>query len=412
MPIAFYGLVLAITGFRFYAPMTKESRIDQQPPNESLLLDIWQRQSYDPKDKYFAVLSFLRLAKTAQPGLPSVPGQSSNFSKLDYSSTTIDTIYFQLFHGLLDHGTSLTILLFAGLHHTSRFTDCLDTPSWLVDWRHTTPFWLLTRYRYGYRVDRHDDSTDDMTLWRRVRKVMPIKSLPPETRKKPIPGATPGSQSSWAFDGHSTHGALVVRGSVIGTIHFSSGPWPAVTDKSSILEIGRSLNVLTREFNVINELPGLRPLNPDLHLDHLAALAGQPFNLVYADLYTRWMRKGASPDTMAREIRTARRARRPSSSWSYHKKLTGALRKEHVGIARYRGTLGTDAGKYFFGTVPEITREGDLIALVAGVSLPLILRPVGSEGFKLVGPATFDHIMYGMAWKQVDQENMGTLRLV
>ena len=54
------------------------------------------------------------------------------------------------------------------------------------------------------------------------------------------------------------------------------------------------------------------------------------------------------------------------------------------------------------GTASRLVEEGDMVVLVAGVSVPLLLRPTGQdEGeFKVVGPAYVQGVMYGERWEE------------
>lgn len=49
----------------------------------------------------------------------------------------------------------------------------------------------------------------------------------------------------------------------------------------------------------------------------------------------------------------------------------------------------------YVGIGPEALSTGDIIALFFGADLPFVLRPVGQDTFRLVGPAYVDGIMYG-----------------
>lgn len=62
------------------------------------------------------------------------------------------------------------------------------------------------------------------------------------------------------------------------------------------------------------------------------------------------------------------------------------------------------AGKHSeAGIAPDDTMPGDVIALLSGVSLPMVLRPVNG-GFEIVGPAFFRNVMSGDLWTAVNMQ--------
>ena len=54
--------------------------------------------------------------------------------------------------------------------------------------------------------------------------------------------------------------------------------------------------------------------------------------------------------------------------------------------------------KGYLGTGPDMIRDGDRIACLAGVCMPLVVRSVKEGGFRLVTHAYVHGIMYGEAW--------------
>ncbi|KAM5364989.1 hypothetical protein ACJZ2D_011249 [Fusarium nematophilum] len=63
------------------------------------------------------------------------------------------------------------------------------------------------------------------------------------------------------------------------------------------------------------------------------------------------------------------------------------------------------------GNCPAEWRTEDLIALVCGVSVPLVLRPDG-ECYMLVGPAEVDGLMKGEVWEGIREEGLRDIVLV
>ena len=54
--------------------------------------------------------------------------------------------------------------------------------------------------------------------------------------------------------------------------------------------------------------------------------------------------------------------------------------------------------KGYLGTGPELIRDGDRIAVIAVVCMPLVVRPVKEGGFRLVTHTYAHGIMLGEAW--------------
>ena len=54
------------------------------------------------------------------------------------------------------------------------------------------------------------------------------------------------------------------------------------------------------------------------------------------------------------------------------------------------------------------SRKGDVVALIAGLSLPMIMRKNDSEDgkFDVVGPAYFGDLMNGRLWDRVSKDGL------
>lgn len=70
------------------------------------------------------------------------------------------------------------------------------------------------------------------------------------------------------------------------------------------------------------------------------------------------------------------------------------------------GFLGTAPDK-----IPEPIQSEDCIAVVAGLAMPVVLRPDGNGVFRLVSHCYLHGIMYGEAWERVG-DNLGEIVLV
>ncbi|KAI4264995.1 MAG: hypothetical protein L6R38_009723 [Xanthoria sp. 2 TBL-2021] len=54
----------------------------------------------------------------------------------------------------------------------------------------------------------------------------------------------------------------------------------------------------------------------------------------------------------------------------------------------------------YFGTGPDLIQDGDRIAVIAGLCMPLVVRPMENGRFRLVTHAYVHGIMYGEAWPE------------
>ncbi|KAK5656668.1 hypothetical protein OQA88_4648 [Cercophora sp. LCS_1] len=85
-------------------------------------------------------------------------------------------------------------------------------------------------------------------------------------------------------------------------------------------------------------------------------------------------------------------AKRPG--WRYHSNAI-PFSSNKIFFRTAGGFLGTAPDK-----IPEPIRSDDQIAVVAGLALPVILRPDGA-GFRLVSHCYLHGVMYGEAWERV-----------
>lgn len=70
------------------------------------------------------------------------------------------------------------------------------------------------------------------------------------------------------------------------------------------------------------------------------------------------------------------------------------------------------SGRYDgFGIANLRVKEGDVVTLISGVSMPMILRPRG-EHFEVVGPALLGGLMNGQLWTSEIQESLEDMVLI
>lgn len=87
------------------------------------------------------------------------------------------------------------------------------------------------------------------------------------------------------------------------------------------------------------------------------------------------------------------------------------LRKEGLSAVRCEAnrSLGSPGGLAFAGAA---ARTGDAVALVSGVSFPLVLRECGPGRFRLVGPVFLPGVMNGELKDKVGSISLGEITLV
>lgn len=68
--------------------------------------------------------------------------------------------------------------------------------------------------------------------------------------------------------------------------------------------------------------------------------------------------------------------------------------------------ITTDKG--YIGMVPELTRHGDIVAVMFGCRLPVVLRPKGKH-FLFIGECYVHGLMYG---ESMDDLKRGLYRIV
>ena len=83
---------------------------------------------------------------------------------------------------------------------------------------------------------------------------------------------------------------------------------------------------------------------------------------------------------------------------------TQAIEKESTaGDITTRRMIRTAAG--LLGPVPRETRDGDKIVLIAGATIPFVLRPKGIR-WRLVGDSYVHGVMFGEAWNEAKLETL------
>ncbi|KAH7303411.1 heterokaryon incompatibility protein-domain-containing protein [Stachybotrys elegans] len=302
----------------------------------------------DPHDRVYALLGFLRLGEE----LPFQP---------DYDSTVAEA-YRMLAAASLKQGLIVKLLAFAGLQEPGDGGGSDDyIPSWCPTHRTTksTSKYLRMQMTWdssGPRV-QHQAGSDELRIWGKI-------------------------------DGEAVENAgLVVDGSRYGASVLDIINW--------ILELSISSpgcgNKSTSEF-ALDTLARLMSFDSSLSFPFVSLEAFKDWHN-FVNVYQSSSRcfsfaSGEQPTQQsARQVTEA-----ASKVGDYGTFFQDAIHDHRLCL--------TTAGR--FGVFPRLSRIGDVIAVISGLSLPLVLRPVAGEGgqYMLVGAAfvlDFPKLPYNLA---------------
>ncbi|KAK8849079.1 heterokaryon incompatibility protein-domain-containing protein [Apiospora arundinis] len=270
----------------------------------------------------------------------------------DYSHTTLDILYRLLFKQVVRYTGSLDILLFT----PSRM---LRAPTWVVDWRSVSTCWFMLLRGFS--------------------------------------GATPGSKAQCKFAGAKT---LLVRAQIVSRIVYSTITAPSDTPHSS----------------------------GDAAAVFMHAMAGFDYKDVARSLlshqqYIRWRTvQFMGPRIRLWQFLTSKTHKQYESKWgvpvgimkyyfwgSRFNDIFEILAWNRMSLVRCSSEMLSD-----FGYASDKTNDGDLVALISGVTLPMILREKNQRPghYEVVGPAFFGSVMEGEVWQRIDKDNLDELVLI
>lgn len=436
--IYLYYWLLNTTGVRTARRLGLSPNFDAK--SHSIVQELRTRKVTNPKDMYFGTLGILSDDSFATEG-----------SLLD--------LYRRLSASLVCRTDSLDILLFAnaGADNTSS--------SWAIDWgletRHIwekalewIPTWEpnpascgqldsdLMHSESWMRLQRfYKNSALNKWFWVRwFQRLFWVVDLSTHSRLRRYRGATPGLRPFWDFRNQGQH--LCVHGLVVNEIfcHFTPE-----TTRSSTTEPRPALEVLTA---------AREPTNID-HIDlfdlsDTRGTSGAAARQSEVCMFTSLAHDALSDMTKAERMKAVDRlnklidvlTRSQDSArllWVWWRKLLlstinnqrpdwvedllardsslnarlddfmESLAAEGLNVVRCRRTELCTGGIAFAGAA---VHEGDSVALVSGVSYPLVLRPCGEQHFKLVGPIFLPEAMDGELVELLTPESVGEIILV
>lgn len=289
-------------------------------------------------------------------------------------SESLARTYERLFHDVLDFTGSLDLLLFTS---GSRFD---HAASWVIDWRLASLRWMKCQYwaKCGWWVATPD--------W-------------PRSNIYQYAGATLASKSSWKF---KRDGNLVVRGKTIATLSWCSSDIEKITsprERSTYDEIQQ--NVTTFEF----AFAGLTPPTQRKIARDLSRLVEVFSDILEGPAWSSWCRIICEGINTLTRLTTHRQKWPPLfRAWNFHVKLSNILAEERMILAR------CDVAFFPLGLAPIDAKVEDLVALISGVSMPVLLRPC-SGGYKYIGPIFLPGTMDGEMWKEACDNGLKDLVL-
>lgn len=395
--------------------------------SHSIIQELRTRKATDPKDIYFGTLGILNDNSFVAEG-------------------SVLALYKRLCASLVRRTGNLDILLYANADTEKRF------PSWVIDWRLGTPHiwekalvWIPTNQR-PYQLQwillqdlvstqsefwiRLANATRNNVLYQWLSACSLMRSDLDTGKYGGIDvkimryrGATPDLKPFWELRNQAEH--LCVRGLVLTEICSCL----ALTSTSSTAEAQPVLRDLTaaREATHVDHI-GL------VEVPHAMSTSEAATRHSEVCMFTSFVHSALSITTEDERAKTADRCNklidvitnnRDSAArlWMWWRRLLlstannqgpagwvedllaedsslkkrlgdfmGSLGEEGLSVVRCHPTE-LHTGSLAFSA--RAAQEGDFVALVSGVSYPLVLRPCGEEQFKLIGPIFLPTVMDG-----------------
>ncbi|OTA52522.1 hypothetical protein K449DRAFT_391379 [Hypoxylon sp. EC38] len=345
-------------------------KIYPQTHPESLMIQIQSRQASEAADKYFAIYSLIDFMGGEQ--------------MKDYSTTRLDIIYRLLVDDLILYTQSLDFLLFTPARMGNH------APTWVIDWRSARATWFQARFYLRYTNARR------WAFWERIVWQGKVTILR-------YPGATPDSPVRWDI---RFGRQLKVQGRIVSRISWSSGAFEEIGDSPTDELLLRSIQLF------LDAATGYSLVEAILQPYEMST-SQQSFRI---GLHWCWLvgqGTGRGLAWVVQELRKQSRNRLLSklgiggkSPLDLHLLLTNYLAREKIALVHCSSDILSDVG-----CAPNTVVEGDLVALISGVSFPMVLREKQGE-YEVVGPAFFHSVMFGTLWDQLDTDNLDEMVLV
>ncbi|VUC31508.1 unnamed protein product [Clonostachys rosea] len=392
----FYVLATSLTVFGVGFWMNRRSKkkalrqLFPLSPAESFIMEVVDRKSTFKSDKYFGILC---LTKHPQDVPPPVP-----------INATIDRVYTALFKHLLACTRSLDLLLFTGEEARVQ-----GTPSWVVNWSSCRSDWMEALFYF----ERERTSRGEIKKLGKVTN--PGYGGTPRLSR--YHGATPQSVARWTMLGdtelaqsHDTQppeeqAVLIVEGAIVSRVRFVSKLMPEAqinaADYEFCLRFTQDLLDATRYSDLEATTFGLKRICLKLFKRTNMGLV-----VPWSKAITRGAANGAAWTVERLKGLFLRGGWYPVFHYRHIWKLAESLAK---GLAEKRMPLVACQGDLLtaFGVAANGVREGDAVALVSGVSLPVILREVPGQGrYQVIGPTFIPATLAGSVWEKLNADSL------
>lgn len=408
-----------------------------------IVQELRTRKATDSKDMYYGVAGILN----------------------DESPTTKGSLcdhYRALCINLIQQTESLDMLLIANSHSEDSF------PSWVIDWKSATPqIWDKALFYFSARKSRQhvDNGRSSISrpskYWTHLFDFYFEGRLPSMRHARQClfhdqaefgflhiyEGATTNSKPSWEFCNHGQD--LHIRGLLL--THISSHNMPPYTgiSASSLRSAAQAL-ASTRNQDISISETGRRRASTNDHLIEITGSQATGRILDELRMLTAFARSAFSGMTESkrmviekgfeslREVIPGEVERKFGMAKWWHKLRMGInypegrreeqclltadkllrdnqatiadfLKEEELIMVRCEATASCKGGLGFAGAAAQ---AGDAVALVSGVSLPLVLRGCGQRGFRLIGPLFLPGVMDGELKDLLTPDTLGEIILV
>ena len=356
------------------APLTpdqkEEKSVTQDIVAADISMEVCSRRATNPKDKNFALYAIFHRLTVVPPAI-------------DYAKPT-EIIYLELSYKLLEATNSLQLLLPAALSRNA------SGPSWVANWG--------TDYRSLYLIPDY--------IFDRRRN-----------------NATLTSKSYWRT---STGDRLIVRGITIAKVVSRGGTFQSTEDTYSDAERAIHVNNLQIVFDILRDYLDTHPsfeldrywltntwlatyyeefilaLKPDISLHH--SKERETSRLAWW-IYTLFKLCRIPASEAISRLLTRRRSALPSSAELPFLKprprdlLNIQIRFVNDLVRSGRTMILTGQGRATLGTTADDVQVGDEVVLVAGASMPLVMRRRRFER-RIISVALLARVMRGNCWDE------------
>ncbi|KAL9111265.1 MAG: hypothetical protein Q9227_004344 [Pyrenula ochraceoflavens] len=321
---------------------------------EHLCMELQSRVCERPEDKLRGIVGLLKSKNSVDLGTAG---------KVD-----LGACYQTLFMELLKESGSLNILTLTC--RARRGHDLDNCPSWVIDWRRPQAYWFKCLFEHRGRSSRFFKYEIGYQFQRKA-------------------GATRDSSSHWSFrlddNAPVSRPTLIVKGVALDTLEFASESLQTI--KSMDEDVSDSIAAFQ------NSLFDISQGNIKITIDSLAIFAGFCTGIPEPSFSRRkWIAVISADKGEQIMLEVQRRLKLDTSAWKFHKWITNFISERNMVLIRSVNEWGLAATG---------AQRGDALALVSGVSLPIVLRRIRDRHFEVVGPAFIPSMMDGRQWDRL-----------